>query len=520
MISLQTNVDSLNAQHNLSIDNTFQSKTIEQLTSGYRINKSGDDAAGLAIANGYQSEVMQLNQGVSNANDGMSQLQIVDGGLSNISTILNRLQTLATESASSTFTGDRSILNQEYSSLVSEITRQATNINLNAGGSFNSNLNVFIGGGSNSTNSSVNVDLSGNSNAVDAVSLGLAGTNILAGGVGFSTTATPDTYRLDAPGATFLSSTGANQVSQGFTFHLATAAGATTLTATVHGNTDGTGVSETSVLSQLNGQLNQYGITAGVDSNGLLQFSGATAFNVKASALTGTGAVATSALVSAAAATANTPSNSANYVVQGATTYTPVAADTENLTIQANGKSIQVALDGAGNGANAAAAVAAINAQTAGDGVYAIVNAAGTGIEFQSASSFSVNTSSVVTATGAADASATGTFAAPGYNTATAPTTGTSNNASAAIAAIASAIKAIGVVQGTVGAGENTLSYASSLAQSQISSFSSAESQIKDADVAAQAANLTKAQVLTQTSVAALAQANTEPQAVLKLLQG
>ena len=64
------------------------------------------------------------------------------------------------------------------------------------------------------------------------------------------------------------------------------------------------------------------------------------------------------------------------------------------------------------------------------------------------------------------------------------------------------------------------MQYAVTLAQSQISSFSAAESQIRDADVAAQAANLTKAQVLTQTSVAALAQANSEPQAVLKLLQG
>jgi flagellin len=136
MISLQTNVDSLNAQRNLNIDNTFQSKTIQQLTSGYRINSSGDDAAGLAVANGYSSTVAELTQGVNNANDGTSQLQIVDGGLSNISTILNRLKTLATESASSTFTGDRSTLNQEYQSLLTEITRQATNINLNNGGTF------------------------------------------------------------------------------------------------------------------------------------------------------------------------------------------------------------------------------------------------------------------------------------------------------------------------------------------------------------------------------------------------
>jgi flagellin len=92
------------AQQNLNTDNAFQSKTIEQLTSGYRINSSGDDAAGLAIANGYQASISELTQGVANANDGTSQLQIIDGGLSNISTILDRMKTLATQSASGTFT--------------------------------------------------------------------------------------------------------------------------------------------------------------------------------------------------------------------------------------------------------------------------------------------------------------------------------------------------------------------------------------------------------------------------------
>jgi flagellin len=187
MISIQTNVDSLIAQQNLGLDNQFQSNTIQQLTSGYRINKSGDDAAGLAVANGINSQIAQLTQGVNNANNGLSQLQIVDGGLSNISTILNRLQTLATESASNTFTGSRVTLNQEYSSLLSEITRQADNINLSQGGSFNTNLSVFLGGGTDVANSTVAVNLSGSQNAVDALSLGLSDTNVLGGGTGFDT---------------------------------------------------------------------------------------------------------------------------------------------------------------------------------------------------------------------------------------------------------------------------------------------------------------------------------------------
>src|SRR5271170_3151976 len=136
-ISFQTNFASLVAQNNLSQNTAFETNTIEQLTSGYRINQSGDDPAGLAVANQYAGGIAQLTQGVVNANDGLSALQIADGGLNNISTILDRLQTLATESASSTFTGNRADINDEYQQLVSNISQEAANIGLNAGGTYN-----------------------------------------------------------------------------------------------------------------------------------------------------------------------------------------------------------------------------------------------------------------------------------------------------------------------------------------------------------------------------------------------
>lgn len=105
MISLQTNTTSLFAQQALNNNTNFESNTIKQLTSGYRINSSGDDAAGLAVANQYRADIAELNQGVLNASNGSTTLQIIDGGLNNISNILDRLQTLATESASGTFFG-------------------------------------------------------------------------------------------------------------------------------------------------------------------------------------------------------------------------------------------------------------------------------------------------------------------------------------------------------------------------------------------------------------------------------
>src|ERR1035441_9030216 len=176
MISLQTNVNSLVAQQNLSVNSAFQSKTIAQLTSGYRINQSGDDAAGLAVANQFRSTVAELTQGVANGNDATAQLQIMDGGMSNISMILDRLKTLATQSASGTFTGSRDTVNAEFQNDLLEIDRQAQSIGLNTGGTFAKNLDVYLGQGSGSTSLSNGVVTLGlTQSAVDSTALGMKG---------------------------------------------------------------------------------------------------------------------------------------------------------------------------------------------------------------------------------------------------------------------------------------------------------------------------------------------------------
>ena len=172
-LTIQTNVSSILARENLRVNNEFQARTIQRLTSGYRINSSGDDAAGLAVANKFRSDIAELQQGVRNANDGISILQIVDGGLNNVSKILDRLKTLATQSASDTFTGDRDTLNLEFTTLLSEIDRQAANIGLNASGTYNASISVYIGGGSSQANAQVTINLSGSANQVDSAGMGI-----------------------------------------------------------------------------------------------------------------------------------------------------------------------------------------------------------------------------------------------------------------------------------------------------------------------------------------------------------
>jgi flagellin len=176
-LSFQTNVTALTAETNLQVNTNFQSQTITRLTSGFRINSSGDDAAGLAVANGLRSTIKELTQGIRNANDGTSILQTIDGGLNNISNILDQLKSLATQSASGTFSGNRNTLNQEFTTLLGEIDRQAANIGLGSGSGtsaqYNASLTVYIGGGSTAANAQVSIDLSGSGNVVNSGGLGI-----------------------------------------------------------------------------------------------------------------------------------------------------------------------------------------------------------------------------------------------------------------------------------------------------------------------------------------------------------
>ena len=104
--SVVTNVSAVNAQANLYQTNIGLRQALTRVSSGYRINYSGDDAAGLAVANRYRSDVAVLQQGVRNANDGLSDLQIKDGALDNMSKLLDRLAVLATQAASGQTTTD------------------------------------------------------------------------------------------------------------------------------------------------------------------------------------------------------------------------------------------------------------------------------------------------------------------------------------------------------------------------------------------------------------------------------
>jgi len=166
--SVVNNIAAANAQANLIETNLGLQKALNRLSSGLRINNSGDDAAGLAVANNYRSNVAVLNQGIRNAGDGMSTLQIKDGALNNISNLLDRLATLATQSASSSSTVDRDKLNAEFSSVLSEIDREATVAGLDGV----TNFSVFV------SNDGANGTIGGSIAQADTATLGVDSSTI------------------------------------------------------------------------------------------------------------------------------------------------------------------------------------------------------------------------------------------------------------------------------------------------------------------------------------------------------
>jgi flagellin len=668
---INTNIASLNAQMYLQQTSASQQQTIAQVTSGLRIVSSGDDAAGLAIANGYRSNEAVLTQGILNANNGLSQLQIVDGGMSNISQLLDQARTLATESASGTFSGDRTVLNQQFQGIIQEINRQAQAIGLNTGGEFAQNLSVFIGGGTafGSTtavqNGSISINLT--SATVDAKSLGLqgvqaigvAGTDIGTGsanssvssiinngantateaqagytvfnfyGPGFSNLSgsgkvsvsvnlngvtdanslvTAINAAIQAEGnagsqqatafknagivaglnvdssgktqLTFSSSTSAFQVQAGDAVSNAlmgnlqsgtsTSAGAATtgaaavtangataetgVTLTIDGHTTGAfniaanaTVSQilTDVQTAISGTSALAGYSASLNASGQLVI---TSPNVTAPTVTATGD--TGNLLGVSSTTAGVVNNSFNS--QGANqSVTSANSDVYSFTAVGAGNTQTIgitALDSTGgahaltvnltstNAGSLGAAVTAINTalQQSNDptlqSMVAVeqVNNAGTavGIRFlSSAATFKINIGAAPSNQGLYDNS-TGSpvqgevESSAVYGTGSTASIGNITSAQNAVAALGTSVTLLGRAQAAVGQGENELNYASNLAQSQLTNFSAAEARIRDADLAQASANLTKEQIQLQAGVAALAQANSAPQAILALLKG
>ena len=145
---VQHNLQAMNANRQLNITTTAQGKSTEKLSSGYRVNRAGDDAAGLAISEKMRNQIRGLDKASKNAEDGISLIQVAEGALNETHSILQRMNELATQAANDTNTStDRTAIQNEMDQLTSEINRiqsttQFNTMNLIDGSFSSKNLQV------------------------------------------------------------------------------------------------------------------------------------------------------------------------------------------------------------------------------------------------------------------------------------------------------------------------------------------------------------------------------------------
>ncbi|MDB2447160.1 flagellin [bacterium] len=190
-LRIRTNVQSLTAQRNLSGTNKAAGESMNKLSSGYRINKSADDAAGLAISEKMKAGIVSEKQAKRNANDGVSMLQVAEGAMNEVSNILVRMRELTVQSASDTVSNvEREFTNREYTQLTEEIDRISnvtdfSGVNLLKGqdgneGIDSENLTIHVGKGANvgpEANADT-IDINIDAMKMDSETLGLSGSAI------------------------------------------------------------------------------------------------------------------------------------------------------------------------------------------------------------------------------------------------------------------------------------------------------------------------------------------------------
>ncbi|WP_028608239.1 flagellin [Paenibacillus harenae] len=145
------NLNAMNSHRNLLFNNVQQGKSSEKLSSGYRINRAADDAAGLSISEKMRAALKSMNQGMRNAQDGVSLVQAAEGAMNEVSDMLTRMKELATQASNSTYnTDDHNAMVSEYTSLEQAISYIASNTEFNGikvlDGSVTTPLNIQVGG--------------------------------------------------------------------------------------------------------------------------------------------------------------------------------------------------------------------------------------------------------------------------------------------------------------------------------------------------------------------------------------
>ncbi len=456
-LGVLNNLSAIYAENNLNNTSNSLSSVLQQLSSGSKINSGADDAAGLALVNGLEANSTALTQSATNATEGVGLLQVADGALSQVTNLLNRAVTLATEASNGTLdTTQASAANQEYQSLLSEITNIGQTTTYNQQQVFSGkSVSIYTGDSSTTGASLDNLNIRG----ISSSSVGDT-----AGGMSYTS----------GQNNVFINMSTATQNAQS-TDTLALS-GTTTMDVTYL--VAGTSNTATTTISVTGADNNVQGMINAINNAGLgLTASFGTAASAGTAALTTAGGAAfgseTGIIISGSVNAGTTPS-----------------LGTYNV--------------GLSQDATAAAT----------DLVY----------DSSSGQTLTPGAPSTVSSTMTQDLSSTGGIATISYSDASGISlSGTdllsNTNAQKALTDLNTAISDLSAMDGYVGAQINTLNSISSVMTTQKEDLLSAQNAVQATDYASATSQMSKYQVLSQTGISALAQANSIAQEVTKLLQ-
>ncbi|HME59527.1 MAG TPA: flagellin [Terracidiphilus sp.] len=552
-LGVLNNLSAIYAENNLNNTNNSLQKVLQQLSSGSRINSGADDAAGLSLVNGLGANSAALTQSETNATEGVGLLQVADGALSQVTSLLNRAITLATEASNGTLNSTQeSAANQEYQSIMAEINNIGQTTTYNQEQVFNgTQVAIYTGDSSTAGSSLDNLNIhplsessvgdtggvmsysNGQSNTF--IDLSNGGTNATAGDALHNATSTltvhymatgpngavsQQTATISAGGVTGFADTAQgminaiNAANLGVTASFSTAAQAGTQAVTAGHATDtgilitgsGAGVGsgttpgavgvlalnigEVTVGDTLNGTLTITDSSGHIHTQALGGAGWDTLANIAGSINTqGWGITALYSAAGTGSDTFTSASSKAGIIAANLTDVTATATDTPTY--------------------NAAAAFYTVGVSTPVIGANGIADLA---------------TAQAASSTFTADTTGTGGTATMGYSdTSGQSLSGTDllnqADAQASLNDLNVAITDVAAMDGYIGAQINTLNSISQVMSTQQENVLSAQNAIQATDYASATSNMSKYEILSQTGIAALAQANSVEQEVTKLLQ-
>lgn len=483
------NMMAMNTHRQLGINNTSGAKSLEKLSSGFRINRAGDDAAGLAISEKMRGQIRGLNQASRNAQDGISLIQTAEGALNETHAILQRMRELAVQSATDTNTaGDRAKIQAEVDQLATEITRISNTTEFNTRNLLAGGLNTTFHIGANEGQNVISAI-----GAMDAFTLGVAGSRISAG------TFTAGTTNIQS----------INSLGSGLTAQIYS------VTTTKTASSAGTIVPDTGMNANTVGTLGNADAFTG-DANVKLEIRVNTALDGTFQTFDwriGEGGWTTGQTSGATLGTTGlTWTAGTDYATNGGDSGKILSVDLTAASYTA--KLVDEDGDDVGSAVEFKYSATSAVIGNAATGETMQINFAKGGIVAEADTTLAVYlTGSTAASLGANGEVTTKATVAKGIDVSSQVA------ADKAITTINNAIETVSAERSKLGAYQNRLEHTIKNLDTSSENLQASESRIRDVDMAKEMMEFTKQNILQQAATAMLAQANMAPQAVLQLLR-